>query len=137
MSPYTESCACILFSPLSLSSLRSGRALNAQDSVRTHASCAVPGTFVYIMPCWKVGYVRISADHCIYMRNTTSGFSIVTSMLTIMAAAASNKLNGQAERTTQEVFLPCRPQRAQMATGRGCNSKPLYTHHISISSRIY
>src|SRR5467141_3857694 len=39
----------------------------------------------------EIGYVRISADHCIYMRNTTSGSSIVAIHVDNMAVAASNK----------------------------------------------
>src|SRR5882672_6768893 len=39
----------------------------------------------------EIGYVHISADHCIYMRNTTSGSSIVAIHVDDMAAAASNK----------------------------------------------
>jgi len=39
----------------------------------------------------EIGYVRISADHCIYMCNTTSGSSIVAIHVDDMAVAASNK----------------------------------------------
>src|SRR5882724_4772574 len=40
----------------------------------------------------EIGYVRISADHCIYMRNTPRGSSIVAVHIDDMAVAASDKV---------------------------------------------
>jgi len=39
----------------------------------------------------EIGYVCISADHCIYMCNTPNGSSIITVHVDDMAAAASDK----------------------------------------------
>jgi len=39
----------------------------------------------------EIGYVHISADHCIYMCNTEKGSSIVAVHIDKMAAAASDK----------------------------------------------
>ena len=64
--------------------------LHAQNTLWANASCmCMESTSHHAM--LEIGYVCISADHCIYMSNTPKGSSIIAVHVDDMAAAASDK----------------------------------------------